>query len=53
MNFKQSEPILMTGGLSMLNALIKTISKTLGLNVVSDPQALYAGAIGACLCAAK
>jgi len=44
-------PLLMTGGLSLSKALLNIISKTTGLNVVTHERALFAGAIGACICA--
>ena len=44
-------PLLMTGGLSRSQVLMNIISRTTGLDVVTHEQALFAGAIGACICA--
>lgn len=50
-DFVNGTPLLMTGGLSKSTALIKAISKATGLDVITHEQALFAGAIGACICA--
>lgn len=49
-NFDLDIPIFMSGGLSRSNSLIEMISKTTGLKIVTHEYALYAGAIGACIC---
>lgn len=51
LNYSPEEPLLMTGGLSRSDLLMKIISKTIGLPVVTHEQALFAGAVGACVCA--
>lgn len=48
-NFTKDAPLLMTGGLSKSTALLRIISQTTGLNVITHPRALLAGAVGACL----
>lgn len=53
MDIKSGGSLLMTGGLSRSGALVKAISKATGLNVVTLESAVFAGAIGACICAAK
>lgn len=50
-NFDLEAPILMSGGLSKSESLIKIISKITGLKVGTHDNALFAGAIGACICA--
>ena len=50
-DFDQEKPLLMTGGLSKSKAIIKTISKIIGYEVITDSNALFAGALGACICA--
>lgn len=52
-NFDQDSPVLMSGGLSRSNSLIEVIAKTTGLKVETHKNALFAGAIGACICAYK
>lgn len=49
-NFDLEAPILMSGGLSKSKALIEMISKITGLKVETHDNALFAGAIGACIC---
>ncbi|HHY25712.1 MAG TPA: activase [Desulfitobacterium dehalogenans] len=51
--FTADQPILMTGGLSRSGLLMDTIARHIGYEVKSCPQALYAGAIGACISAAQ
>ena len=51
--FDEKEPILMTGGLSCSEVLIGTIAEMTGLPLMTHPQAVYAGAIGACVAAEK
>lgn len=51
--FTADKPILMTGGLSRSGLLIDTIAKHIGYEVKSCDYSLYAGAIGACISAAK
>jgi predicted CoA-substrate-specific enzyme activase len=51
LDFAENEPILMTGGLSRSKALMDIISKATGLSVITHENALFAGAIGACVCA--
>jgi predicted CoA-substrate-specific enzyme activase len=51
--FNKDRPIMMTGGLSRSQALINVISKTVGLTVTTHELALFAGALGACVHAAK
>lgn len=53
LEFTGDKPLLMTGGLSQSGVLIDTIAQHIGRQVRSCPQALYAGAIGACICAAR
>lgn len=53
LEFTADKPILMTGGLSQSGLLMDTIAQHIGYEVKSCSQALYAGAIGACLCAAQ
>lgn len=50
MDFPQDAPVLMTGGLSRSKALIAAISEVTGLHVVTHEYALFAGAVGACIC---
>lgn len=52
-DFDGDTRLLMTGGLSRSNTLINIISQTIGLSVVTHEQALFAGAVGACICAAN
>lgn len=52
-NFSEGLPLLMTGGLSKSNALVDVISQTIGLDVFTHEHSLFAGALGACVCAAK
>jgi len=48
-DFIKDKPILMTGGLSRSQKLIETIADFIGFEVKTCPQALFAGAIGACI----
>ena len=50
-DFDKNSPLLMTGGLSRSNILVKTISKAIGHDVITHEYAAFAGAIGACICA--
>lgn len=43
--------LLMTGGLANSSALVKSISRTTGLSVITHEYSLFAGAVGACICA--
>ena len=43
----------MTGGLSKSKVLTVIISQAIGIDVISHNLALFAGAVGACICAAK
>lgn len=49
--FDLEAPVLMSGGLSRSKSLIEVISKITGLKVETHEHALFAGAIGACICA--
>ncbi|AGA70700.1 CoA-substrate-specific enzyme activase, putative [Desulfitobacterium dichloroeliminans LMG P-21439] len=51
--FAADKSILMTGGLSRSGLIIETIAQFIGYEVKSCDYALYAGAIGACVFAAK
>lgn len=42
-------PLLMTGGLARSAMLVSAIAKATGFNVKTDPNAQFAGAIGACI----
>jgi len=53
LDFAEGVPLLITGGLSQSAVLISIISKTIGLEVNTDKDALFAGALGACVCAAN
>ena len=53
MDFTDDMPLLMTGGLSQSKALVRIISQATGLDVAAHAYALFAGAIGACICAEK
>lgn len=50
-DFDDDTPLLMTGGLSRSQALIKSISRATRLHVITHQDAIFAGAIGACICA--
>lgn len=50
-HFVEGTPLLMTGGLSRSETLIKIISQTIGFTVMTHEYALFAGAVGACICA--
>ena len=50
-DFIGNMPLLMTGGLSKSEVLRRIISQTIGLDVVTHKYALFAGAVGACVCA--
>ncbi|MEL1135573.1 acyl-CoA dehydratase activase [Desulfitobacterium sp. THU1] len=52
-DFTTDQPLLMTGGLSKSALLIDTIAQAIGYEVKSCAEAVYAGAIGACICAAN
>ncbi len=45
--------VCLTGGLCEFEYLIRTLSAQLGRQVVSSPEARYAGAVGAALAARK
>ena len=47
--FTENKPLMMTGGLSRSKVLIDIISKTIGIKVITHDQAIFAGAIGACV----
>lgn len=49
--FDENKPLLMTGGLSRSEILIKIISESTGYEVKTHEEALFAGAVGACICA--
>ncbi len=49
-DFDSETPLLMSGGLSKSKSLIEMISKITGLKVFTHEYALFAGAIGACIC---
>jgi len=49
-DFDKDIPMLMTGGLSRSQVLINVISHATGIKVVTHKHAIFAGAIGACLC---
>ena len=53
MDFDCGKSLLMTGGLSQSRALVSAISKATGLDVITLKQAVFAGAVGACICAEK
>ncbi len=48
-----SAPLVLTGGLCEAGELLKALSRELGRDIVSLPQARYAGAVGAALLAEK
>lgn len=50
-DFSSDVPLLMTGGLSRSSVIRRIISEVIGLDVVTDEYALFAGALGACICA--
>ena len=50
-DFIKDTPLLMTGGLSRSKVLLQIISRTIGIDVVTHDYALFAGAVGACICA--
>ena len=52
-DFDENKPLLMTGGLSRSNVLVKAISQAIGFEVAAHTHANFAGAIGACICAAN
>ncbi|MCL2619334.1 MAG: acyl-CoA dehydratase activase [Defluviitaleaceae bacterium] len=47
--FDGTKSLLMTGGLARSNMLVTAIAKTTGFDVKTDPNAQFAGAIGACI----
>lgn len=51
LHFTNGLPLFMTGGLSQSAALLSAIAEATGFEVVTHALAVYAGAIGACLCA--
>ena len=51
LNFSAGAPLLMTGGLARSKSLIRIISQTTGLDVITHDYALFAGSVGACICA--
>jgi predicted CoA-substrate-specific enzyme activase len=51
MDFINGAALLMTGGLSRSEALMKIIAQTTSLSVVTHRHAQFAGAVGACVCA--
>ncbi|MDR1702416.1 MAG: acyl-CoA dehydratase activase [Sporomusaceae bacterium] len=53
LDFKENLPLLMTGGLSRSQALLKVIAQTTALEVFTHESALFAGAVGACVCASN
>jgi activator of 2-hydroxyglutaryl-CoA dehydratase len=53
LDFDKSAPLLFTGGLSRSEVLMDIISLSVGLKVITHEQALFAGAVGACICAAN
>jgi len=52
-DFDENKPLLMTGGLSRSNVLVKAISQAIGFEVATHAHANFAGAIGACINAAN
>lgn len=50
-DFNLDIPLLMSGGLSKSKALMEVISKITGLKIETHEKALFAGAVGACICA--
>lgn len=53
LNLDSTLPVLMTGGLSASQTLRRIMAQTIGHDVITDQHALYAGAIGAYICAAR
>ena len=53
LGFADGKPLLMTGGLSKSKVLMRIISEAIGFDVISHDDAVFAGGIGACICAAK
>jgi predicted CoA-substrate-specific enzyme activase len=51
LDFTGSEPLLMTGGLSRSEVLMRIISQTINLDVITHKLAFFAGAVGACISA--
>ena len=49
-DFEKDAALLMTGGLSRSQVLIGAISHAVGVEVITHERAVFAGAIGACLC---
>lgn len=47
--FLENDTLLLTGGLAQSKIIRKTIANITKMNIVSDPQSIYAGAIGACI----
>ncbi len=52
-DFSESQPLLMTGGLSRSHVLLGIMAQTTGLHVTTHAHALFAGAVGACVCGGK
>ena len=52
-DFAAGKALLMTGGLARSSLLRSIIAQTIGLEVIAHEHSLYAGAIGAAVCAAK
>ena len=52
-DFAENTQLIMTGGLSKSKLLMKIISQTIGLEVITHEYAIFAGAVGACICAAN
>ena len=50
-DFFEGKPLLMTGGLSRSAVLMSIISQAIGFEVITHQHALFAGAVGACVCA--
>ena len=53
LDFDENNPLLMTGGLSRSKVLVDVISRMIGVNVATHEHGLFAGALGACVCAGK
>lgn len=49
----ESKPFLMTGGLSCSRLLMDIIAQITGLHIITHEYAAWAGAVGACICAAN
>jgi len=53
LDFTESKPLLMTGGLSRSSVLVDITSRTIGLEVVTHKHAPFVGAVEACICASN